>query len=176
MFSLLSLITILSVSSDGFCLGYALGVSKFKIRFCIFIMIGIIAYVLSSFAMLVGDLFFGTISENQCSLLCAFIFFTLSFISVLSTDSSENSVMPNSFTAAFIGGIGVAIDASTAAFALAVEGYSLFLCPILLGIFHFILSYFGYRLSHSVFSQKLKFRIPYISAIILCALGIIILI
>ncbi|MBE6988736.1 MAG: hypothetical protein E7432_08205 [Ruminococcaceae bacterium] len=169
MFSIISLITILSVSLDGFCLGYALGIAKCKIRISIFILIGIIAYILSSVAMFIGDLLFGTISEAQCSLLCAFIFFTLSFISAF---SPENRVMSNNFTAAFIGGFGVAIDASTAAFALAVEGYSLFLCPILLGIFHFILSYSGYKLSHSVLSQKLKSKIPYISSIILFALGI----
>lgn len=173
LFSYISLLVIVGVSLDGFCLGYALGMSKYRFKIIMFIMMGLIAGIMSLMSMSLGSYLFGIISESQCRIFCSMIFFLLAYMASDNKYDNKNPIKLKSFTLSLIGGFVIAFDASIAAFALALEGYYGNIYPIMFGIFHFVLSYAGYLFSHSFLSSIIKEKIPYIASIILCALGII---
>ena len=171
MISFLQFMTVIAVSIDGFCIGFALGFAEVKLNTALLAFMGFMSTVLCFITMKLGSLLFGVVSNTTCDLLSASIFFFLSYMALKPQKKSKKHLHLTRFSAAFLGGTAVAVDASIAAFGLAADGGSIIILPLLFGIAHFLFISLGYFLASSPAAAFIRRKIPSVSAILLSALG-----
>ena len=170
MISLAQLITIFCVSIDGFCCGGALGFEKHKLTLPLIALMAAISTVMTFVVMVIGELFFGLVSPKACAYFSAITFFFLAFMAAW--NKSDDNKKLTTLKAAVLGGVAVAIDASIAAFAMAISGASPLLFSVLFGIAHFICIGLGYLAAGTAAGKKISAAVPSLSAIIFTLLGI----
>lgn len=171
MISITQLITIFCVSIDGFCCGGALGFEKHKLTLPLIAAMAAISTAMTFVAMLIGELFFGLISPKVCAYFSALTFFFLAFMAAW--QKGDDCKKLTTWKAALLGGVAVAVDASIAAFAMAVSGASPWLFSILFGIAHFICIGLGYLAAGTAIGRRISAAVPSLAAIIFTALGIV---
>jgi len=164
------ILSVISVSIDGFFTGIAIGLKKTKMMISKITIISIIPIIMAFPVMLIGKKLSFFINNNFIKIIGFTLFFLMS-LNAFKQIKNNNSTNILSIKSSIIIGFTVGLDSSVCAFSLALENYNPFIIPFYFGISHFILILLGYSLFNKIDITKVKY-LKYISPIILLIIAI----
>lgn len=163
------ILSVISVSIDGFFAGAALSFKNTRIKLKKLIIISIIPIIMAYPVMSFGYKLSNIINSNLIKIISFILFLILSinsFIEIRKNKETNELDLKNSITIGF----SVGLDSSVCAFALALLKYNIFITPIYFGISHFILIFLGNYI-FSIKPIKNKY-LKYLSPILLLLLAL----
>lgn len=136
------LLSVISVSIDGFFMGVAIGFKNIKIKLNKLFIMCMIPIIMAYPVMIFGKNIKMFINNDIIKYL-GFLLFII--MAINSYREIKNNKVINNFTLYNLISIGISIglDSSVCAFTLALENYNPFITPIYFGISHFIFIFLG---------------------------------
>lgn len=163
------LITVISVSIDGFFTGVAIGLKKTIIDLKKLLIISLIPILMALPVMIIGSHI--TFLTNNYINIIGFILFMFMSINSFIQIKNNKTINNLSIKSSIMIGISVGLDSSICAFSLSLEKYNPFITPFYFGLSHFLLIWLGNYLFNKIDITKINY-LKYLSPILFMLIAI----
>lgn len=167
----------LAVSMDGFWSGLAYGLGRIRATQFALVLIGLISFLGSLGAILVGSMLMGFVPEWATNLVGAVLFIFIGIRAFLMVRKPQEiikgkkQVSNMSLVDSLLVGTVVAIDASIAALAVGVMGWNTLWTPLAFGFAHYLLVWLGNYVGLFKLVTKERRPLAYLPGVIFVFLG-----
>ena len=163
------ILSVISVSIDGFFVGTALALKNTRINIKKLLIIGLIPILMAYPVMFLGYKVSDIISNNFIKFTGFLLFFIMSiksYIEIKKEKEVKELDLINTLTIGFT----IGLDSSVCAFTLALLKYNIYITPIYFGISHFILILLG---NYLFLKKEIKLKyLKYLSPILFLCLAL----